>query len=319
MKPAPTSQRARKIGMAFLLRVMKFTGPKFIKILLVPVALYYFLSSPSARRFSMGYWRRLRRFAAASMSANAPRGPLGWLAFRHILAFSRSMVDRMYAWSAGTGDVHYQVEGLEALHRVLLDKRCGAVFLVSHLGNFDLSIARSEKTPDKRFTIVLDSSGSRTYNQFRDKIFESAQIRFLAPHALTPIEVTLLTERVADGEVVIIAADRITHATPKNSASVNFLGEQALFPAGPYILAHLLKVPVYSLFALQKGNTCIIKFDRFAQQVALPRQERQAAIKRYAQQFATRLERECLQYPFQWYNFFDFWAEKLNDKAPRTR
>ena len=225
-----------------------------------------------------------------------------------MLSFSRSIVDRVHVWSAGAGAVRYQIEGRELLEDVLYNERRGALFLVSHLGNFDLAIARSEVTSDNRFNIVLDTSQTRIYNQFRNKIFKSGQVRFIEPEALTPIEAILMAERAGNGEVIVVAADRIMNANKKNSVLVDFLGCQAAFPLGPYIMAHFLKVPVYCLFALKKQNDCLIRFEIFEQKVIIPRKQRQLAIRQYAQKFASRLERECFNFPLQWYNFYDFWA-----------
>ncbi|WP_275575194.1 hypothetical protein [Methylocucumis oryzae] len=39
----------------------------------------------------------------------------------------------------------------------------------------------------------------------------------------------------------------------------------------------------------------------------MPRKTRDAAVQRYAQQFADRLQYYCLKEPMQWFNFYDFW------------
>ena len=191
---------------------------------------------------------------------------------------------------------------------VLCNERHGALFLVSHLGNFDLAIALCEVASDSRFNIVLDTSQTRIYNQFRNKIFKSGQVRFIEPKALTPIEVISMAGRAVNGEVIVVAADRIMNANKKNSVLVDFLGCQAAFPLSPYLMAHLLEVPVYCLFALNKQNDCLIRFEMFEQKVIIPRKQRQLVIRQYAQKFAARLERECFNFPLQWYNFYDFWA-----------
>ena len=310
-------ERASNFGIAFLIGVMKLTGPRFVKLLVVPVALYYFLSSPNTRKVSNIYLTQLRRFSKArGMPIDLPGNSLRWLTFKHILSFARSIVDRVHVWSAGAGAIRYQVEGRELMENVLSDERHGALFLVSHLGNFDLAMACSEYAIGNRFTVVLATASTRKYNKFRDKIFKSEQVQFIEPGALTPTKVVSLIERVANGEVIIIAADRVFNANAKNSARVDFLGGKAAFPSGPFIIAHLLEVPVYCIFALQKRDSCLIRFEMFEQKVLLPRKQRQLAIRRYAQKFAARLERECLDFPLQWYNFYDFWA--CSESNPQT-
>ncbi len=296
--------------MAFLIRVMRLTGPGFVKLLVAPVALYYFITSPDTRKESKFYLTRLVQTGKRlGESVNLPRGPLGWLAFRHVLSFSTAMVDRVYAWSEGSSAIRYNISESELMDKVLGSGSPGALFLISHLGNFDLAIARSEVTPDKKFNIVMDTSHTRTFNQFRDRIFESGQVRFIEPKNITPLETMSLVERVANGEVVIIAADRVINTNEKNNVMVEFLGEKALFPSGPYILAHVLKVPVYLLFALKKNNSCLLKLELFDQKVIIPRKHRERAIAQYAKKYASRLEQECFKFPLQWFNFYDFWIK----------
>ncbi len=302
-------ERASKWGIAFLIGVMKLTGPGFVKILVAPVALYYYLTSPGTRKVCKQYLDRVvQEGRAKGIPVNLPGGSGNWLTYLQILSFSRSMVDRIYSWSAGADTVKFKIEGEALLDQVLSDQRQGALFLVSHLGNFDLAIARSGITPDKRFNIVLGTSGSSTYNRFRDKIFDSGQIRFIEPEAIDPVETISLVQKVSAGEVVVIAADRTISTATKNSTTVDFLGSQTKFPAGPYIMAHLLEVPVYCLFAIRTSDGLLIRFELFDQRVTLPRNDRQLAISRYAQRFAARLEQQCFDYPLQWYNFYDFWA-----------
>ena len=40
--------------------------------------------------------------------------------------------------------------------------------------------------------------------------------------------------------------------------------------------------------------------------MSLPREDQAAYL---AQQFASRLEQMALAYPYEWFNFFDFWHE----------
>jgi predicted LPLAT superfamily acyltransferase len=52
----------------------------------------------------------------------------------------------------------------------------------------------------------------------------------------------------------------------------------------------------------------------------ISRQERKAMTEAWARQFAALLEGYCLQHPYQWYNFFDFWAqEEQTDGSPQDQ
>ena len=117
----------------------------------------------------------------------------------------------------------------------------------------------------------------------------------------------LLQDKIDAGELVVIAADR-TPVTGRNRvAKAYFLGKTALFPQGPFILASLLKCPVYTLFCLKQHGKQMIYFEHFSDGLSFPRKQRDAMIMRCAQDYADRLQRYCLQEPLQWFNFYDFW------------
>ncbi len=303
------SERASNWGIAFLISLMKFTGPGFIKLVVIPVSLYYFLTSPDTRKVSREYIKRLEKMREDNgKSVNLPGGFLSWTVFRHMLNFSQSMVDRIYSWNSKEKAVKYEVEGREIMDSVLNVDSQGAIIFVSHLGNFDLAIARTNLTPNKRFNIIMDTSHTRTYNNYRDKIFDSSQVRFIEPSEITPLVTMDLVNRTANGEVVFIAADRTVSSDSKNTVLAEFLGDLAAFPIGPYIMAHLLEVPAYIMFSVQRSNLCLIRFEAFEDRISISRQDRDQAIRRYAQKFACRLELACFEFPLQWYNFYDFWV-----------
>jgi predicted LPLAT superfamily acyltransferase len=89
---------------------------------------------------------------------------------------------------------------------------------------------------------------------------------------------------------------------------VSFLGAPAQLPIGPWVLASTLRVPVFLGFGIYRGgNRYDCHFELFAERIDLPRADRDAALQRYAQQFADRLEHYARLAPYNWFNFYDFW------------
>lgn len=303
-------ERASKKGIAFLIFVMNIAGPGFVKILVIPVALYYFLSSGPVRKASRDYLERLQQTQRAKNTRSAlPKGCITWLQFRHVLSFCQSMVERVHSWNSLSATPECVTDAQELLDTVLNSGREGALIFVSHLGNFDLAIACTKTSSNKLFNIVMNTGHTCIYNHYREKMFDADKIRFIEPASITPMTMMKLVNRVSTGEIVIIAADRTVSADNKNDIFVNFLGGRAAFPPGPYILACLLGVPTYILFALKQQNGFRVHFEVFDKKIMLPRNERSLAIHSYAQRFASRLELQCIRYPLQWYNFYDFWEQ----------
>ena len=124
---------------------------------------------------------------------------------------------------------------------------------------------------------------------------------------LSPATAVLCAEKIAQGEFIAIAGDRIPVSPSPRVALANFLGAPAPFPVGPYIMASLFQCPVYLLFTLRDGRAAEIHFELFRESICLPRKERDNALAELAAEYACRLEYFCRRAPFQWYNFYDFW------------
>ena len=119
-----------------------------------------------------------------------------------------------------------------------------------------------------------------------------------------------LSDAIQSGAWVAIAADRTPVTSDRRTirtVTIPFLGTPAEFPAGPWVLASLLGCEVWTLFASRDGDAFRVSFEKLADRVTLPRASRNDAIRRYALDFAERLQREVIHSPLEWFNFYDFW------------
>lgn len=106
-----------------------------------------------------------------------------------------------------------------------------------------------------------------------------------------------------------MVGDRTSVAHAGRSISCEFLGHPAQFAEGPFILASLLDCPVYFLFCLKKAGRYEVYLEKVADKLELPRATRKEDLERVIRRYAALLEEQCLAFPYQWYNFFDFWQE----------
>jgi len=116
-----------------------------------------------------------------------------------------------------------------------------------------------------------------------------------------------LKDKINAGEWIAMVADRTSVSRQSRAINCDFLGTEAPFPEGPFILASLLKCPVYLLFCLKAEDRYDVYLEPFADPLELPRQTRQEDLKRAVTHYAQQLEQRCLTAPYQWFNFFDFW------------
>ena len=111
--------------------------------------------------------------------------------------------------------------------------------------------------------------------------------------------------------------DRIT--TGDKVVPVEFLGRPALLPMGPMVLASMLGAPVILFFGVHLGaRRYEVRFEPFADRLAVERSTRTADLTAWAQRFAARLEGVCRAHPYNWFNFYDFWGGQDDVARPAS-
>jgi predicted LPLAT superfamily acyltransferase len=84
------------------------------------------------------------------------------------------------------------------------------------------------------------------------------------------------------------------------------------------MLAKVLQCEVQLMFSYRKNGKVYFELVPFADQVTLARKDNNASLQAYAQQYASALERQAARVPFQWFNFYPYWAERKHDTASPT-
>jgi predicted LPLAT superfamily acyltransferase len=300
------------IGMRFLYGIHHYFGRWPFRLLLWPVMLYYFLGHGIARRASLEYLQHIEPQLR------------GWKlfhkSFRHFLAFGECIMDKALAWNGQLPLDSLRIEGLPALKTSLASGQ-GAVLLVSHFGNMEVSRALARLEPDIRLTVLVHTKHAQRFNHFLAALNPESQADLIQVTEVDAAIAILLAERIARGELVVIAADRVpvSPVSPVPRVVVApFLGSPAPFPVGPFVLAGLLKCPVFLLFCPKFPDGYRLIFEPFAEVLSLPRATREAALQAAAARFAERLAYYCRQAPLQWFNFFAFWAQPVASAILKT-
>jgi predicted LPLAT superfamily acyltransferase len=113
------------------------------------------------------------------------------------------------------------------------------------------------------------------------------------------------------GEFVMMMADRATPGTAARSATQAFLGRDARFPLAPFLLAGVLGCPVHLAFCVRTGDaryTTVMRPLAGAERV--PRAARDAWARALLGRYVAQIEATCRRFPYQWFNFYDFWEEE---------
>jgi predicted LPLAT superfamily acyltransferase len=302
-------ERGAYWGVWLVAAIYRVLGRTVCEIVLVPVAAYFFVTGAAQRRASRGYLERMWK------SGRLARRPgLGDI-FRHFLAFSYASLDKLAAW---TGRIKASdVDGTsDGLFDTVKKASGGAVILTAHIGNPEIVRAIATVGKRRRVNVLVHTLHAERFNRVIARFSPDSPVRLLQVTDIDVGAAMRLSEAVEAGEWVVIAADRVAPTSGEASAvAAPFLGEPALFPTGPMVLASALKQPVYTLFCAKAGKRYRIAFELFAERVETPRGRRAEAIRGYVALFARRMEEQVALSPYQWFNFYDYWRTGAADTA----
>jgi predicted LPLAT superfamily acyltransferase len=284
----------------FMLRVMTWIslnlGRSTSRIVLYGIAAYFLAFAPAARRMSRNYLRRVLELPSPAA--------VGWRhLFRHFLSFASVIHDRVYLLNDRFELFDIRVHNQQLIDKVVNDGK--GVFLIgAHLGSFEVLRAIGRQQPGLRIAMVMYEENARKINAAMGAINPKAQLDVVAlGHIDSMIRVHELLD---EGAVVGMLGDR--SLGKDDTYSIEFLGDAAELPLGPFRMAAILKRPVLFMTGLYRGgNRYDIHFEALADFSTLPPRGRTAAVQSAMTRYAALMAQYCRSAPYNWFNFFDFW------------
>jgi predicted LPLAT superfamily acyltransferase len=224
--------------------------------------------------------------------------------YRHVLHFAQVTLDRVFLLKGKFKNFEVTTNGRHYIDEAVAGGR-GAILLGAHLGSFE-AMRTDEGKGHFSLNILGHFANARMINALLNRLSpeKAARVIHIEPDSVDFI--FDVQERVAAGELVGTMGDRV--GLNEKSVTVQFFGRPARFPTGPFVLASVLKCPVYLTFGLyHEPNRYDLYCEPFIDQLTLPRRNREAALVAVVQRYAVRLEDYCRRAPYNWFNFYDFW------------
>jgi predicted LPLAT superfamily acyltransferase len=283
-------------GSGAALRLIAWLALKFgragTRWLLPPICLYFYAFAPRSRQAS-------RVFLARALG----RAPRMLEVMRHHYAFASTLHDRVFLLSGRAAPLDIAVKGEAEVERLLGLGR-GCLLVGSHLGSFEILRALG-RLRGKPVSVLMHEENAAKASRAFSRLAPEVQQRVIA--AGRPGTMLRVKECLERGEVVGILADR--PLARERTSPRSFLGEAALFPVGPWQLAATLGVPVVLFFGLYLGGARYeVRFEVLSEGGPLARERRGGAAERWLDCFVGRLEHHARRAPYNWFNFYDFWA-----------
>jgi len=278
-----------KFGVWMALRL----GRPVARLFLYPTCLYFLASSAKAARSSRQYLARV-----------LGRQPSVADVFRHFLTFASCVLDRVFLLNEQIDQFDIRIHG-EEIVRDIERRGGGCILFGAHFGSFEVTRAVGRRQRNLPVSLVMYEENARKIR---------AALASINPQLETEViglgrsdSLIAVAERLNRGHFVGLLADR--NVRGEDLVRYPFLGVTAAFPQGPFRVAMLLQRPVVMMVGIYRGNRT---YDVFFETLAKPSESRSrdgaawldSAMRRYV----SRLEHYCRAAPFNWFNFYDFWA-----------
>lgn len=284
----------RERGALPLIRLMVWiilrVGRPASRIAAWPICAYFFLFAPQARAASLAYLAR----ALGRPPGIADRWRLYW-------CFATCLLDRVLLLNGRADLFDIEVRGEEtviALHA----QGAGAFLFGAHVGSFEAARAAGRRVADIRISLVMYEDNARKTNAVLHAVNPALALGIIGLGRLGSM--LAVRERLQDGHLVGVLADRSLDG--ERSVRIPFLGAPARFPVGPFRMAVLLRRPVVLMLGLYRGGG---RYEIVFEPLAAPEDgEPVEPVEAMMRRYVARLEHHCRRSPYNWFNFFDFWA-----------
>ncbi|RTY93917.1 lipid A biosynthesis acyltransferase [Flavobacterium sp. GT3R68] len=276
------------LGYKLFIFCIRKLGIKTSYVVLYFVASYYFLFLRKSNRaiFYYFYHRLGNSYLKSKM-----------MVYKSYYTYGQTIIDRT-AISVGMRDrFTYEFDGVDILHKLLAEKK-GGILISAHVGNFEIAeYFFGEIDFDCQINLVTTDNEHTSIKEYLESISKKSKIKFIiVKDDLSHIYD--INNALLNNELICFTGDRYFPGVKCLRSPI--LGEEADFPAGPFLIASRLKVPVVFVYVMKEPN---LHYHLYAREAHTKHRDEKALLGVYIESVESILKK----YPLQWFNYFDFW------------
>jgi predicted LPLAT superfamily acyltransferase len=254
------------------------------------VVAYYFIFSPSSSKAIYYYFERRLRYTRAKSIASI---------YNSYYMLGRVLTDRVAISTKFRDKFTYTHDGIEHIDYLLKENK-GGILISGHIGNFEVShYFLQDRYSISKIFMVTTHAEHANIREYMDGIVAESSMKFIVVQE-DMSHIFEIHTALDQGGLVVFTGDR--YLPGSKILTQEFLGAEADFPLGPYLLASRLKVPVLFVYVMKGPKK---EYHLYARKAIAKARDPQALLKEYT----TSMEWILRKYPLQWFNYFDFWKD----------
>ena len=280
--------RGTVLGYKIFIFCIKKLGLPSAYFVLYFVAFYFCFFAKDSTFSSYYYFRKRLQYSRLKSLVSI---------YKSYFVFGQTIIDKIAISSGLKSKFTYDYDGVDNIKDVLKQKK-GGILISAHLGNFEIAERFFGELEDRDFINLLTTDVEHTaIKNYLDTIVKKSNIKIiLIREDLSHIfEINAALTR---NEIVCITGDRYIKGA--KYLTQELLGKEAKFPAGPFLIASRLQVPVLFVYVLKESKK---HYHLYARTSKVTDKDAKALLKDYTQSLEWMLKK----YPLQWFNYFDFW------------
>ncbi|WP_177761825.1 lipid A biosynthesis acyltransferase [Flavobacterium sp. I3-2] len=277
------------LGYKIFVFLIKKLGVKAAYSILIFVAFYYFIAYPKSFRDIFYYFKNRQQFSYFKSILAV---------YKSYFVFGQILIDKV-AISAGMRDKFtYDFDGISVLKQLLSEKK-GGILISAHIGNFEIAEKFfADIDFNCEINIVTTDQEHSIIKSYLESIAQKSNMKFIFVKD-DMSHIFNINEALSKNELICFTGDRYFEGS--KTLNANLLGEEAIFPAGPFVIASRLKVPVAFVYVMKESNLHYHLYTR--RSAEFKQRDAQAVLDNYTKSVSEILKK----YPYQWFNYFDFW------------
>ena len=229
--------------------------------------------------------------------------------YANFYKFSLSLCEKIAVWN---GKIALDQIRVQSGMKELLSDGTGKILITSHFGNTEIARALSANTAGIKINVLIFRKHSENFMKFIEKMGGGVKILYVGELGIG--EMLQIKELLQNGEHIAIMGDRMPVGSDKFQ-SEDFLGCSANFPIGGYLLAKILDAPLFSLWCYEGRSGHELRLQPLP--APLKSRDKALSVALALKSYVRQLELYAKEFPSQWYNFFDFWAQGKNASAAK--
>ncbi len=278
------------LGYKIFVFFLKRTGIKSAYFILYFVATYYFLFLKKSNRAIYYYFNERLGYSYFKSKI---------MIYKSYYTFGQTILDKVSISSGMEKQFTSEHEGGEILKKLLSDKK-GGVLISAHIGNFEIAQHFfGEKDIDLQTNLVTTDLEHSAIKNYLGKISKKSSVKFIIIQDDLS-HIFEINAALARNELVCFTGDR--YFDGGKFLVEKILGKETKFPAGPFLIASRLQVPVVFVYVMKEDN---LHYHLYTREANVKHRDEKALLKAYTESVETMLKK----YPLQWFNYFDFWNQ----------